>query len=470
LRVIADLHIHGRYSQATSLNMNPQEISHYARIKGLNIVGTGDFTHPNWLEELKRELRPSPNEGLYQLTQSKQTDTICFIPSAEVSTIFDFQNRSRKVHHVILAPDLETASSINERLGKFGNLSSDGRPTLDMSAPELVEEIVSTSKDSMIFPAHAWTPWFSVFGAFSGFDSLEECYQDMTKHIHALETGLSSDPPMNWRLSALDRYTLLSNSDSHSAWPWRIGREANVFDLPSLSYSEICDAIRSRDRGRLVFTIETDPKYGKYHWTGHRPGRYLHGADALKNLTLPDELRGFFNVESEGVGFSIPPQMTKSITSCPICKRKLTKGVEDRVEELADRPLGFKPSRAAGFVHLLPLSEILATVLKAERPDSTKVWNHYNQLIARFGDEFSTLLEADFESIRAVTSDEVAETIIAVRSDTIRVRAGYDGYYGKLNLSTDSKQTSRAGENGSLFDICVKQEKKKDISLYDFMS
>jgi PHP family Zn ribbon phosphoesterase len=450
--------------------MTPQEISHYAKIKGLNVVGTGDFTHPRWLEELRRDLRQSPDEGLYQLAQSKPSDTMRFILSAEVSTVFNFQNRSRKVHHVILAPDFDAVSSINERLAKFGDLSSDGRPTLDMSAPELVEEVVSVSKDCLIFPAHAWTPWFSVFGAFSGFDSLEECYQDMTKHIHALETGLSSDPPMNWRLSALDGYTLLSNSDSHSAWPWRMGREANVFDLPSISYQGICDAIRSGDHSRLLFTIETDPRYGKYHWTGHRPGRYLHGADALKNLTLSDDLRGFLNVEPEGVGFSIPPEMTRTITSCPICKRKLTKGVEERVEELADRPPGFRPPKAAGFVHLLPLSEIIATALKAERPDALKVWNQYNQLIARFGDEFSVLLEADFESIRSVTSDEVAVAIAAVRNDAVEVKAGYDGYYGRLSLSTDRKQTRPAEEDHRLSDLCAKRNERKGMNLYDFMS
>ncbi|MCJ7561233.1 endonuclease Q family protein, partial [Candidatus Bathyarchaeota archaeon] len=269
MRIIADLHIHSRYSRATSQQMSIAEIARFAKIKGLNLVGTGDFTHPKWLREIQVTLVPEPDTSLYKVACNTDS-SVRFMLTTEVSTIFNFNNEAKKVHHVILTPTMETAVQINDALRSYGDLDADGRPMLNMPAPNLVVEVMATSSDNMIFPAHAWTPWFSVFGAFSGFDSIEECYQDMTKHIHALETGLSSDPPMNWRLSKLDRFALVSNSDSHSFWPWRIGREANVFELERISYHEVVDAVRSKDSARFKFTIETDPAYGKYHWTGHR--------------------------------------------------------------------------------------------------------------------------------------------------------------------------------------------------------
>lgn len=224
------MHVHSHFSRATSEQMKIKEISRYAKIKGLQIVGTGDFTHPLWLKEIKETLFEEASSGLFKLIGTPES-TIEFMLSAEVCTIFNFENKPRKIHHVILSSSVETVEQINEALGKYGNLSSDGRPILNMSAPQLVEEVMQVSSFNMIFPAHAWTPWFSLFGAYSGFDKIEDCYQDMTKHIQAIETGLSSDPPMNWRLSKLDRFTLVSNSDCHSFWPWRMGREANVFDL-----------------------------------------------------------------------------------------------------------------------------------------------------------------------------------------------------------------------------------------------
>jgi uncharacterized protein (TIGR00375 family) len=275
-----------------------------------------------------------------------------------------------------------------------------------MTAPHLVEEVMQTSSENMIFPAHAWTPWFSVFGAFSGFDSVEECYQDMTRHIHALETGLSSDPPMNWRLSKLDRFTLVSNSDSHSFWPWRIGREANVFELDEISYREVVDAVRSKDHERFKFTIETDPAYGKYHWTGHR-----------------------------NCNVSLSPQEAQKLGNiCPVCRRKLTKGVEQRVEELADRPANFKPNNATGFMRLLPLSEIIATVLNVDSPSTQAVWKIYNLLIDKFGDEYAVLIDASKDALNEVVEAQIADAIIRVRTGSISVIPGYDGVYGKLFL------------------------------------
>ncbi len=380
-----------------------EEIARFAKIKGLNLVGTGDFTHPKWLKELEENLIPESDTSLYKTAKNPEFP-VYFMITTEVSTIFTFENDVKKIHHVILTPSIETAIQINDRLAKYGNLAVDGRPTLSLDAPHLVEEVMQVSRENMIFPAHAWTPWFSIFGAFSGFNSIEECYRDMTKHIHALETGLSSDPPMNWRLSKLDKFALVSNSDSHSFWPWRIGREANVFDLEKLCYREVMDAIRFKDKEKFKFTIETDPSYGKYHWTGHRNCHVaLSSQEAIK----------LGNV-------------------CPVCRRKLTKGVEQRVEELADRPAGFRPKEAIGFVHLLPLSEIIATVLGVNSPSTQQIWSIYNVLVEKFGDEYSVLLDISKEMLSTVVDARIAEAIIRVREEQVKVVPGYDGVYGQL--------------------------------------
>jgi len=408
MRIIADLHIHGRFSRATSEQMSIPEIGKFAKIKGLNLVGTGDFTHPEWLKEIKQTLTPEQDSMLFKLTSVNSP--IRFILTTEVCTIFNYKGDSKKVHHVILTPSLETAAQINERIQSFGSLSSDGRPILNVSAPQLVEEVMAVSSDNMIFPAHAWTPWFSIFGAFSGFDSVEDCYQDMTKHIHALETGMSSDPAMNWRLSKLDKYALVSNSDCHSFWPWRIGREANVFELEKFTYEEVTNAIVANNSSHFKFTIETEPAYGKYHWTGHRN---------CKVSLSPSEAIKFGNI-------------------CPVCRRPLTKGVEQRVEELADRPSDFKREGAPGFLHLLPLSEIIATVLGSESPSTQAVWKNYNLLIEKFGDEYSVLIDAPLEALVQVVDAPVAQAIVKVRDGSAKVIPGYDGVYGQLVLGIDS--------------------------------
>ncbi len=300
-----DLHIHSKYSRATSGNMDLQSLTHYAKLKGLNLVGTGDFTHPGWLKTLKDTLSEIGDTQLYCLKTAPETQ-VCFMVTGEVSTVFYVNNRARKIHHLILTPSLATAEQINDKLRAYGELESDGRPTLNMPAPELVEEIMAVSDENAVIPAHAWTPWYSLFGSINGFDRIEDCYQDMTKHIFALETGLSSDPPMNWRLSALDRFALVSNSDAHSPYPYRLGREANVFELEQVSYKEILEAVKTRDPSRFKFTIETNPAYGKYHWTGHR------------NCKV-----------------SMPPSESKKLGGiCPVCRRPLTRGVEERVENL----------------------------------------------------------------------------------------------------------------------------------------
>jgi uncharacterized protein (TIGR00375 family) len=385
--------------------MNIAEITRFAIIKGLNLIGTGDFTHPKWLKELTEELIEIPNTHLYE-TRKRQKTTIRYMLTAEVSTIFTVASELKKIHHIIFAPSLETATQISERLQRFGDLGVDGRPTLKMSAPQLVEEVMQVSEQNVVIPSHAWTPWFSIFGAFSGFDRVEECYQDMTKHIPAIETGLSSDPSMNWRVSALDRFALLSNSDCHSPWPWRIGREANVFELERVTFQEIVDAIRKKDPQRFKFTIETDPAYGKYHLTGHR-----------------------------NCNVSLSPQEAVQLGNrCPVCGRKLTKGVEQRVEELADRPRGANPRGAIGYIKLLPLTEIIAAIVKVRYPGTQKVWNIYNPLIKRFGDEYTVLIDASLEEMCQIVDNRIAQAVIKVREGRAKVIPGYDGVYGQLRL------------------------------------
>ncbi len=413
MRIIADLHIHSRFSRASSERMSIEEIARYAGIKGLNLVGTGDFTHPKWLRELRQTLVQDSDSGLYSFISNPASE-VKFMLTSEVCTIFNADNESKKVHHVILAPNLEAVAQIDEKLERFGDLEADGRPILNMTAEQLVEEVMQVSDENMIFPAHAWTPWFSIFGAFSGFDSVEDCYGDMTKHIKALETGLSSDPPMNWRLTKLDRFTLVSNSDSHSYWPWRIGREANVFELEEASYRQIVGAIRQGDPAHFKFTIETDPAYGKYHWTGHRNC----------NVSLsPKEAQRLGNI-------------------CPVCRRKLTEGVEQRVEKLADRPESYRPNNKPSFMRLLPLSEIIAAVVGVDSPSTQAVWKTYNLLIEKFGNEYAILIDAPYQALSEIVEHRIAKTILKVRTGLVNVIPGYDGVYGRLALEeTESEET-----------------------------
>jgi len=423
--------MHSRFSRATSAKMNVKEIARFARIKGLDVVGTGDFTHPRWFKELTQDLAKIEGTGLYK-TVNEPESPMHFMITNEVSTIFTFRGEAKKVHHVILTPSLETAAQINDRLTRYGDLAIDGRPMLNMTAPQLVEEVMQVSSENMVFPAHAWTPWFSVFGAFSGFDRMEDCYQDMTRHIHALETGLSSDPPMNWRLSALDKFTLVSNSDSHSHWPWRMGREANVFELERVTYHEIVDTIKQKDSRRFKFTIETDPAYGKYHWTGHR-----------------------------NCHVSIPPQEAIKLRNiCPVCGRRLTEGVEQRVEELADRPVGFKPQGAIGFMHLLPLSEIIATVIGMSNPSVQGVWSIYNNLIEQFKNEYTVLMDASQEAMAKIVESRIAEAIVNVREGKIHVIPGYDGVYGQPVFSEAEKNVEKLEKPKAV---------KKQRSLFEFV-
>lgn len=397
MQIIADFHLHSKYSRATSKDMDLEGLSRGAKLKGLNLLGTGDFTYPKYFSEIRSKLKEIPDSGIFSY------DDVYFMLTCEVGTSFIVDNKLRRVHHIIHAPSIDIVEQINEVLSKYGNLSIDGRAMLKMSAAELVEVLMAVSKDIMITSAHAWTPFFSVFGSKSGFNSMEECYQDQAKYIFSLETGLSSDPLMNWRLSSLDKFALLSNSDSHSANPWRLGREANVFELNNLTYWDIVDSIRKKDKSRFLFTIETSPSYGKYHLDGHR-----------------------------NCAISLEPNETKKLNGiCPKCKRKLTIGVLNRVEELADRPEGFIPKDAIPFKTLLPLYEIISFVTGVNQLYSKKVIEEQNKLIDRFGNELNVLLNVSKEELSKVTSEKVADAIIKVREGKVKFEPGYDGVYGK---------------------------------------
>ena len=410
MKFIADFHLHSKYSRATSRNMDLENLDKWARIKGIKILGTGDFSHPEWFKSLKEKLEPS-EPGLFKLR--KQDGGTRFILTNEISCIYSKNNRVRKIHIIIFSPSLEVTEKINAQLGWIGNLKSDGRPILGLDAKELLKIALSASEECLVVPAHAWTPWFAIFGSKSGFDSIEECFDEYSKYIFAVETGLSSDPPMNWRLSSLDKITLISNSDSHS--PPKIGREANVFDT-EINYKEIIGAIKTKNPQKFLYTIEFFPEEGKYHFDGHR-----------------------------NCGIKLSPSETKKYNGiCPVCGRPLTVGVLNRVEELADRKEGFKPQNAIPFRSLVPLGEIIADVL-GQTTGTKEVEKEYNNLIEKLGSEFNVLLEAPKEKLEAATTPEISEGIMRVREGKVTREAGYDGVYGKIRIFSgeEKKELSR---------------------------
>ncbi len=412
-RFFADFHIHSRYSRACSKDLSVQELAKWAKIKGIGVLGTGDFTHPLWLEELKTSLRET-GTGLYEVANG-----VRFLLTAEANTLFYKAGRAHQIHHILFAPSIASVERINQELESFGSLSLDGRPTLRMEAWRLAEIVLGLEPRSLIVPAHAWTPWFSIFGSTSGFDLVEECFEQQTKNIFALETGLSSDPAMNWRLSALDRYALISNSDSHSAR--RIGREANVFDC-ELTYDAITQAIRTKDRTKFISTIEFFPEEGKYHFDGHR-----------------------------NCGVRWAPQETKQRGSrCPTCGRKLTIGVMHRVESLADRPDGTTPANAIPFQRMIPLEEIIADVLGVG-VGTQAVEREYNNLVHHFDTEFNVLLSAADEALRKVAPARIAEGILRVRQGQVTVEPGYDGEYGKVRIFSEAQPVAATEQQMTLF-------------------
>jgi uncharacterized protein (TIGR00375 family) len=377
-------------------------LTKWAKVKGLNLLGTGDFTHPEWFKELNSKLT---DDGTGIL---KSAAGMNFVLQTEVSLIYSQGGKGRRVHMILLSPNLEVTSQINDYFMKKGRVDYDGRPIFKIPCPELTESMKKISEDIELIPAHIWTPWFGLLGSMSGFNSVEEAFQDQTKHIHSLETGLSSDPAMNWRLSSLDNYSLISNSDSHSFWPWRIGREANIFDI-KLTYKDLINALRTKEG--FVETIEVDPAYGKYHYDGHRNCKVCLS----------------------------PKESIKIKDICPVCGKPLTIGVEHRVEELADRPEGFKLKGAVPFKKLIPLSDILSKIVGGA-VSTKKVWAEFNKLVDHFGSSFNVLLDASDEELNKITSPEITEKIIQNRKGEINIQPGYDGEYGYPVFSESDKK------------------------------
>nr|AIF18664.1 DNA/RNA helicase [uncultured marine group II/III euryarchaeote KM3_83_G03] len=391
--VITDLHIHSRYSRACSKDLSIKNLEKWAKIKGVDVLGTGDFTHPEWLKELKDELVEDETGILRTKTGFP------FMLTVEISQIYT-DVKGRRIHNVITAPNFDVVDQITAYFLTHGRIDYDGRPIFKIPCPDLIENMRSISKDIEVIPAHVWTPWFSLFGSKSGFDSVEEAFKDQAKHIHALETGLSSDPDMNRTISNLDKYNLVSFSDSHSFWPWRLGREATIFDV-ELKYKNFLKALRT-GKG-LSKTIEVDPNYGKYHVDGHR---------ACGVIMEPNESKKNDNI-------------------CPVCKKELTLGVLHRVEALADRE---EPINIPDFIRLLPLSEIISTVI-GKNLSTKSVWDIYWPLITKFGNEYKILLEAPLEELDKVVDRKIANAIILNREGKISVTPGYDGIYGVPNLN-----------------------------------
>ena len=430
---IGDLHIHSRYSRATSKDCTPEHLDLWARKKGIHIVGTGDFTHPAWREELEEKLEPA-EDGLYVLKDEyriKDEETPGevvprFVITGEISSIYKKNGKVRKVHSLILLPGLEDAERISAKLEQIGNIHSDGRPILGVDCHDLLEIILELSPQAVYVPAHIWTPHFSLFGAFSGFDTVEECFEDLTPYIHAMETGLSSDPPMNWRVSALDRYQLISNSDAHS--PAKLGREANLFDIP-LSYEGLSRAIQTGEG--LYGTIEFFPEEGKYHMDGHRKC----------NLCLT------------------PSDTLKYNGICPVCGRKITIGVSHRVEELSDREEGYIRENAKPFESLVPLPEVIGAS-SGHSAASVKVQREYQKMLSELGPEFEILRNLPLEDIRRVSGTRVAEGIGRLRRGQVERIPGFDGEYGVIKLFSAEELNNTEGQM-SFFEFLGTQESEK---------
>jgi uncharacterized protein (TIGR00375 family) len=427
MKLVADLQIHSKYSRAVSKEMVLENLNKWAKIKGINVLGTGDLTHPLWLKEIKQKLEPA-EPGLFKLKKEYIIDSFGrldndppingeprFMLTGEISCIYSKGGKVRRVHHLYLVPDIETAEKINTKLSFIGNLKSDGRPILGLDSKKFLEICLESSSETMVIPAHAWTPWFSIFGSKSGFDTIEECFEDLSKYIYAVETGLSSDPAMNWRLSQLDKVALVSNSDSHSLT--RIGREANVFDT-ELSYPKIIEAIKSKDPKKFLYTVEFFPEEGRYHYDGHR---------LCKVCFKPEQ--------SKAANFL-----------CPVCKRPLTIGVLARVDQLADRTSSFKPAGAIPYKNVIPLDQIIADAFGLGNTGNTgwpkRIVQEYEKLIKYFGNEFAVLIDKPENELKKAASPEISQGILKVREAKVHIEPGYDGEYGKIKIFTADERQS----------------------------
>jgi len=428
MRFIADLHIHSHFSIATSKDLVPEKLDFWARMKGISVVGTGDFTHPGWTKELKEKLEPA-EPGLFKLKDELRISgapdrPMRFLLTAEISNIYKKNGKVRKNHNVVLAPDFETVEGIQARLARIGNITSDGRPILGLDARDLLELVLEVNENVFFIPAHIWTPWFSVLGSKSGFDSIEECFEDLTPHIHAVETGLSSDPPMNWMCSFLDRYTLVSNSDAHS--PEKLGREANLFDS-DLSYPAMIRAMKNPAEETFLGTVEFYPQEGKYHFDGHRKCGIVW--DPLESL------------KHNGI--------------CPVCGKKLTVGVLSRVAQLSDRDDIEQRSDKKPFHSLIPLKELLSEILGVSA-NSKKVIQAYQALIQKGGSEFDILLNMPLDELAHVTNEIVVEGIRRMRNREVFVKEGFDGEYGQIHVF-DEKERQHLTTQKTLFGSLVQE-------------
>lgn len=438
MNYICDFHIHSKYSRATAKDTDVDNLVKWAKIKGVNVLGTGDFTHPLWLKELKEKLEPA-EDGLFKYKEKKVKNNngfvinnnhkseLRFILTTEISSIYSKNGKTRKIHNLVFAPSFEVVEKINTHLGWIGNLKSDGRPILGLDSKELAKIVFNISEDCLLIPAHAWTPWFSIFGSNSGFDSIDECFEEYTKYIYSIETGLSSDPEMNWRWSALDNITLISNSDAHS--PSKIGREANIFEGNGIDYKLIAEAIKcgSNTELKLIKTIEFFPEEGKYHWDGHRN---------CELCLSPEESFKYNNI-------------------CPRCGKPLTIGVMNRIMKLADRKnsstsLGTGKKRVP-FQRFIPLPEIIADVLGIG-VGTKGVDGYYKSLIRVFGNEFKVLLEAKKEEIAAVSLPDIGEAVEKVRKGDVKISPGFDGEFGKIHIFGEGKEKPKSvGGQNTLF-------------------
>ncbi|MDP6503149.1 MAG: UvrD-helicase domain-containing protein, partial [Planctomycetota bacterium] len=435
---IADVHLHSRYSRATSKNLDLENLNYWAQLKGVTVVGTADFTHPEWFAALEEQLEEA-EAGLFKLRDeysrpleetlpSTCRGDVRFMLTVEISSIYKKNDKTRKVHNVVFMPSLAAAASFSAELAKIGNIKSDGRPILGLDCRDLLEIVLETHPDAFLVPAHIWTPHFAVLGAASGFETLEECYEELTPHIFAVETGLSSDPPMNWLLSQLDRYTLISNSDAHS--PPKLMREANMFEA-ELSYYGIRKAWETGDPDIWKGTIEFFPEEGKYHLDGHRK---------CEERMTPEE-----TAASDG--------------RCPTCGKKVTVGVFNRVHTLADRPVGSQRENGSPFKHLVPLPEVIGQVFQVG-DKSKRVQAEYFRLLHQFGNEFSILTEAPLDELAAFSSPLLARGIERIRTGRVDPISGYDGVYGVIRTITEEDR-EEADRQMALFDVGKKPEKKK---------
>ena len=420
----ADLHIHSKYSRATSRDCDLENLAYWGRKKGITVIGTGDFTHPAWIKEIKEKL-VAAEPGLFKLKPaiekavSSRLPAVChgetrFMLSVEVSTIYKKGDKVRKIHHLIYAPTIEKAEKINRSLEKIGNIRSDGRPILGLDSRDLLEIVLETDPMSYLIPAHIWTPWFAVLGSKGGFDRIEDCFADLTKHVFAVETGLSSDPAMNWRLKQLDPFVLVSNSDAHS--PAKLGREATIYDT-EFSYRGIYKALSDpKDKG-LQGTIEFFPEEGKYHYDGHRACQIRwHPKETIKN---------------KGV--------------CPKCGKPVTIGVMSRVEELADRPEGEKSPRSRPYKNLIPLPEVIAEA-KGVGVNSQEVQRIFRLLLSKIGNEMFILQDALLKDIEMAAGDLAAAGIARMREGQVEIAAGYDGEYGTIHFFSEEDRKSKEGQ------------------------